>query len=136
MKFGGLLVALVALAAIAAPLIAHRDPLATSALAFAPPLTNGLFGTDNLGRDVWSEVVYGGRVSLIVGIGASLLQTVIGVVIGGIAGYRGGVVDLVLMRVSEFFQIIPQFFLAWCWWRSPDADSTKSSLCLASWRGR
>lgn len=112
MKIGGILVVLVAFAAIAAPLIAHRDPLATSAFAFAPPLTNGLFGTDNLGRDVWSEVVYGGRVSLIVGIGASLLQTIIGVVVGGIAGYRGGVVDLILMRISEFFQIIPQFFLA------------------------
>ena len=112
MKLGAALVAAVALAAIIAPLIASRDPLATSQIAFAPPLVHGLMGTDNLGRDVWSEVVYGGRVSLMVGIGASLLQTVIGVAVGGIAGYRGGVIDLVLMRVAEFFQVIPQFFLA------------------------
>lgn len=112
MKLGGLLVILVAFAAAAAPLIAHHDPLATSPLPFAPPLVHGLMGTDNLGRDVWSEVAYGGRVSLIVGLGASLLQTLIGVIVGGIAGYRGGVIDLVLMRIAEFFQVIPQFFLA------------------------
>lgn len=110
--FGATLVALVALAAAAAPLVANRDPLATSQLAFAPPFIHGLMGTDNLGRDVWSEVAYGGRVSLTVGIGASLLQTVIGVAVGAVAGYRGGVVDLILMRVAEFFQVIPQFFLA------------------------
>jgi peptide/nickel transport system permease protein len=109
---GAAFVAAVAFAAAAAPLIANKDPLATSQVAFAPPLVHGLFGTDNLGRDVWSEVAYGGRVSLTVGICASLLQTVIGIVVGGIAGYRGGVVDLILMRVAEFFQVIPQFFLA------------------------
>ena len=112
MKLGAALVVLVALAAALAPLIAHHDPLATSQAAFAPPFVGGLMGTDNLGRDVWSEVAYGGRVSLVVGICASLLQTVIGVAVGGIAGYRGGVVDLVLMRIAEFFQVIPQFFLA------------------------
>jgi len=111
-KLGFALVAAVVVAALAAPLIAHRDPLATSPLAFLPPLHGSLMGTDNLGRDVWSEVVYGGRVSLTVGICASLLQTIIGVTVGAIAGYRGGVADLVLMRVAEFFQVIPQFFLA------------------------
>ena len=112
MKLGAVLIAVVTLAAIAAPLIAGHDPLATSSTAFAPPLLGGLMGTDNLGRDVWSEVIYGGRVSLIVGVCASLIQTCIGLFIGGIAGYRGGVVDLILMRVAEFFQVIPQFFLA------------------------
>jgi peptide/nickel transport system permease protein len=110
--FGAGLVGCVAFAAVAAPLITTRNPLATSAAAFAPPLVHGLMGTDNLGRDVWSEVAYGGRVSLVVGLGASMIQTLIGVVVGGIAGYRGGVVDLALMRVAEFFQVIPQFFLA------------------------
>src|SRR5579872_3663086 len=112
MKLGAVLIAVVTLAAIAAPLIGNRDPLATSPNAFAPPLLGGLMGTDNLGRDVWSEVIYGGRVSLVVGVFASLIQTLIGVTVGGIAGYRGGVVDLILMRVAEFFQVIPQFFLA------------------------
>jgi peptide/nickel transport system permease protein len=109
---GGALIAMVAIAAIAAPLITGRNPLATSSDAFAPPFAGGIMGTDNLGRDVWSEVVYGGRVSLVVGVCASLIQTIVGLIVGGIAGYRGGVVDLVLMRVAEFFQVIPQFFLA------------------------
>jgi peptide/nickel transport system permease protein len=112
MKLGGFMVLLVTIAAVAAPLIAPHNPLATSPDAFAPPLRDGAMGTDNLGRDVWSEVVYGGRVSLLVGIGASLIQTVIGVLVGALAGYRRGAIDVALMRVAEFFQVIPQFFLA------------------------
>ena len=103
---------LILTAAIVAPLIVPRPPLATSAASMQPPLGVGFLGTDNLGRDIWSGVVYGARVSLTVGVGASLLATLIGIVVGATAGYRGGVVDLLLMRTAEFFQVIPQFFLA------------------------
>lgn len=103
---------LVVIAALVAPLIVARPPLATSAASMLPPLTAGFLGTDNLGRDIWSGVVYGGRVSLTVGVGASLLATLIGIAVGATAGYRGGAIDLALMRTAEFFQVIPQFFLA------------------------
>ncbi|GAC1419020.1 MAG: ABC transporter permease [Candidatus Velthaea sp.] len=109
---GLIAIVLVAIAALAAPEIAHRLPLATSADAMRPPLAGGFLGTDNLGRDIWSGVVYGGRISLTVGLAASALATLIGIIVGAIAGYRGGVVDLILMRTAEFFQVIPQFFLA------------------------
>jgi peptide/nickel transport system permease protein len=109
---GLIAIALVALAALAAPEIALRSPFATSAQALLPPFAGGFLGTDNLGRDIWSGVVYGGRISLTVGLAASALATLIGVVVGAIAGYRGGIVDLLLMRTAEFFQVIPQFFLA------------------------
>lgn len=105
-------VAVLIAVALAAPLLAMRDPLATSALALAPPSAQHWMGTDNLGRDVWSGVVYGSRVSLLVGITASLVSTAIALAIGSVAGYRGGTVDVVLMRFAEFVQIIPQFFLA------------------------
>ena len=103
---------LIVLAAIAAPLIVAHPPLATSAASMQPPLSAGFLGTDNLGRDIWSGVVYGARVSLTVGLGASLFATLIGIVVGATAGYRGGAADVLLMRTAEFFQVIPQFFLA------------------------
>jgi peptide/nickel transport system permease protein len=109
---GLIAIALVVIAALAAPQIANRSPLSTSALAMHPPFAGSVLGTDNLGRDIWSGVVYGGRISLTVGLAASALATLIGVIVGAIAGYRGGVVDVVLMRTAEFFQVIPQFFLA------------------------
>ncbi|MDE2572555.1 MAG: ABC transporter permease [bacterium] len=109
---GTLLVAMLIVAAFAAPLIAHQDPMATSSRTFEPPLARNIMGTDQLGRDLWAEVVYGARVSLTVGVGASLISTFIGLCIGVLAGYRGGPTDVVLMRVAEFFQVIPQFFLA------------------------
>jgi len=109
---GLIAIVLVVLAAVAAPAIAQRSPLATSAHALLPPFEGSFLGTDNLGRDIWSGVVYGGRISLTVGLAAAALATLIGVVVGAVAGYRGGVIDLILMRGAEFFQVIPQFFFA------------------------
>jgi peptide/nickel transport system permease protein len=109
---GLIAIVLVAIAAIVAPLIVAHPPLATSALALTPPLAGSFLGTDNLGRDIWSGVVYGGRISLTVGLAASAIATVIGVAVGALAGYRGGATDVLLMRTAEFFQVIPQFFLA------------------------
>jgi len=66
-----------------------------------------LFGTDRLGRDVLSRTIYGARISLTIGIIGVLLSFVLGIVIGGIAGYRGGVFDMVVQRVTEVLQSIP-----------------------------
>lgn len=80
--------------------------------SFAPPSLSHVMGTDNLGRDVFSRFLSGCRISLSVGAFAALASTAIGLLIGMFAGYFGGKIDNVLMRLTEFFQTIPRFFLA------------------------
>ena len=109
----GTWLALVILAAVFAPLIAGHDPYAGGGDSLLPPLSPGhLLGTDDLGRDIFSETVFGTRVSLTVGISTALAGSLIGVAIGAVAGWRGGWADAVLMRVTEFFQTLPRFVLA------------------------
>lgn len=69
-------------------------------------------GTDELGRDVFSRILIGIKVSLLVGIGAAMVSTGLGVLVGGLAGFSGGLIDDALMRVTEVFQVVPRFFLA------------------------
>lgn len=92
--------------------IAPYDPRATIFEPFKPPSTTNIFGTDDLGRDVFSRVVYGARTSLLVGLLAALIAILLGVTIGMLSGYIGGVLDDVLMRVTEAFQSIPRLVLA------------------------
>ena len=103
----GLLLAI----AVLGPWLAPRDPFAMSEAALRPPDRAYLFGTDDLGRDVFAGVVRGASVSLIVGFAAALLSVCIGVVVGGWAGIGGGPVDLTLMRLTELAQALPRFFL-------------------------
>ena len=77
-----------------------------------PPGGHYLLGTDNLGRDVLSRVIYGARVSLTLGVGAMLVATLIGVGIGLVSGFYGGRLDLVLMRFTEMNMTIPSILLA------------------------
>jgi peptide/nickel transport system permease protein len=99
--------------ALAAPLVTAYDPLAGSADALLPPLAPGHpLGTDHLGRDVWSQLVYGARVSLAVGLLAALSATLLGTAVGAAAGYAGGWPDGALMRLAEFFQTLPRLVLA------------------------
>ena len=78
----------------------------------APPSADHLLGTDELGRDVLTRVLYGGRVSLTVGILASLIQICIGVVLGAVAGFFGGKVDNVIMRITDIIMCFPFFIVA------------------------
>lgn len=104
---------LVLLLALAAPLVTAYDPLSGGDNALQPPLSAGHWlGTDDLGRDIWTRVVYGTRVSLTVGIVSAFFAVLIGVVAGAIAGYYGGWADALLMRVAEFFQTLPRFVVA------------------------
>ena len=75
------------------------------------PTSNHVFGTDSIGRDVFNRIIYGGQISLIIGVLAVVLEVTIGTVIGGIAAYIGGWVDAVLMRFTEAMLSIPSLFL-------------------------
>lgn len=99
---------------IFAPWLAPYDPNAQNlAMRLQPPLTEGhLLGTDGLGRDVLSRLIYGSRVSLMVGFSAVLLAAVLGIAIGLVSGYLGGWVDSVLMRIVDAFLAFPFLLLA------------------------
>ena len=93
-------------------LVAPYDPFANSGPALSPPSAAHPFGTDDLGRDLLSGVVYGARTSLFVAAVVTLLSCGIGAGIGMASGYFRGVVDEVLMRFTEFVQVVPRFFVA------------------------
>ena len=108
----GLVIMFVVLA-VFAPVFAPRDPFKGGADALLSPGNKGFtLGSDHLGRDILSELIFGARVSLAVGISAALSASILGIVIGSLAGFFGGWVDGVLMRLSEFFQTLPRFVLA------------------------
>lgn len=100
------------LAAVFAGQIAPRDPQKTSRDSFRPPSAEYVFGTDDLGRDVFSGVVHGARVSLVMGFAVACLSVLAGVLVGSAAGYAGGVVDDLMMRLTEVFTVPPRLFLA------------------------
>lgn len=102
----------VVLMALLADVIAPGDPFASAGTALRPPSLDHLMGTDNLGRDIFRSVVHGARTSMTIVGSVILISSVIGVTIGAIAGYQGGRVDDLLMRVAEIFQSLPTFFLA------------------------
>jgi peptide/nickel transport system permease protein len=109
----GLALALVlAVCGLLAPLIAPHGPFELIGTRLSPPSLAFPFGTDNLGRDVLSGVLYGTRTSLEVGFISTFVSLVVGVLVGSIAGYYGGLIDDLAMRFAEFFQVLPRFFFA------------------------
>lgn len=106
---GALGLALVIAVALLAPWISSSDPTAMVARPYLWPGQNMAhwLGTDSLGRDIWSGIAWGARVSLSVGLAAGLLAALSGLLLGTLAGYYGGWVDNQLMRVAELFQIMP-----------------------------
>jgi peptide/nickel transport system permease protein len=100
------------LAALLAPLLAPFDPLTLAGPALAPPSPAHPLGTDGLGRDLLSGVLYGARTSLLVAGAVGAVALVVGVAVGTVSGYRGGRIDDLLMRFTELVQVMPRFFLA------------------------
>ncbi len=101
------------LVAIFAPVIAPHDPTQGDVtLRYLPPSADYWFGTDELGRDVFSRVLYASRVSLTASLVTVLISFAVGIFFGGLAGYIGGVVDDVMMRFSEMIQSFPPLILA------------------------
>jgi peptide/nickel transport system permease protein len=108
----GLFIVLLLVLALGAGFVPQLDPYSLSNESMQPPSMQFPLGTDELGRSVLAGVVYGIRVSLTVGFFAALFATVIGTMLGAAAGFYGGWLDTVVMRISEFFQVIPGFILA------------------------
>jgi peptide/nickel transport system permease protein len=98
--------------AIFANVLAPINPKVTVADPLLPPSSTYWFGTDDLGRDTFANVVHGARVALMVGFVTALTSMCIGTIVGLVSGYVGGVWDDMLMRVTETFQMLPRFFLA------------------------
>lgn len=106
-------VAFVVVVAILAPIIFPTSPWRIVGRPFLPPMSpDFMLGTDMLGRDILVGMAHGARVSLLVGIASALASTVVGILVGGIAGFYGGRIDDALMRFTELFQTIPSFILA------------------------
>ena len=109
---GGVILAMMIVIAVLAPYLATVDPQAVSPVKrLKPPSSAYWFGTDMLGRDVYSRVVYGARISLIVGLAVALLSTLLGIVIGVVTGYVRWL-DPIVMRIMDGLMSIPSVLLA------------------------
>jgi peptide/nickel transport system permease protein len=110
---GGVLIVVMVLTAIGAELIQTHDPIATDAAnTLARPTVDHWLGSDHLGRDIYSRIVHGARVSLIVGVASTLLGSVLGGIVGLLSGYLGGKTDLVTQRILDILQGLPLLVLA------------------------
>ena len=110
--FGTLIVGTMVLVGLLGPLLWSGDPLALGSGRFLPPSLTYPMGTDDLGRDVFARVILGARISLVVGGLSAIISIVVGCAVGATAGYFGGLLDEIVMRVVEIFQIIPRFLFA------------------------
>ena len=122
---------------LAAPLLYEESPWMMVADPLIPPFTNAdyPFGTDMLGRDITAGLVWGARVSLLVGLLSTAVALGFGIVVGAIAGYCGGRIDDALMRFTEFFQTIPQLAMAVVLVAiiGPSVYSIMGAIALVSW---
>lgn len=128
---GGALLAMLATAAVLAPVLAPYDPRALAGDSLQPPSTRHLLGTNNIGQDIVSQIVWGARTSLTVALGAATLAVVVGVVVGVTAGLLGGVADVVAMRVVDVFLALPRLPLLVLVGALVGADRTSLILLIA-----
>jgi peptide/nickel transport system permease protein len=134
--FGFAVFILILVIALAAPVIFARGPFTIVGMPLLAPGSPGLLaGSDVLGRNMAAGLAYGARISLLVGVTSTLGAIGIGLLLGASAGYYGGVVDDLLMRFTEFFQIIPTFVLLMVLvaFMQPSLDSAVIGIALISW---
>jgi peptide/nickel transport system permease protein len=111
-SFGAAILTAIVLMAILAPFLGTTDPLALNPIQrLRPPSDANWFGTDQFGRDIWTRVIYGARVSLMVGVSVAVLSVVIGLAVGLIAGYLR-LLDAIIMRIMDGLMAIPGILLA------------------------
>ena len=138
--FGIMVIFIMAAVAVFAPLLATHDPVGIDLSVEArlqPPSFEHLFGTDNLGRDVFSRMVYGARISLSVGFIAVFISLVIGIFLGGISGYFGKLLDILISRFVEVMYCFPTFFLIMLviTFLGPSIINVMVVIGLTSWPG-
>jgi peptide/nickel transport system permease protein len=110
---GAAIMAIFVFAAVFAGFLTQYDPVSTnSALSLAPPGAAHIFGCDFMGRDIYSRIIFGARISLVVGIGSAGLGCAVGVALGLASGYVGGWVDLIIQRLVDVMQALPVLILA------------------------
>jgi peptide/nickel transport system permease protein len=133
---GLIVIVLLILASVAAPLMATHNPGATDlANRLARPSAEHWLGTDELGRDLYSRLLYGGRVTLGMVVAVVVLVAPVGLLIGTIAGYTGGWADLVLMRITDIFFAFPRLILALAFVAAlkPGIGSAVIAIALTAW---
>jgi peptide/nickel transport system permease protein len=127
---------LVGLIAALAPVLFPFSPWDMQGAPFAPPGEEGfLLGSDSLGRDVAADIAYGASVSLLIGAVSTVAGLAIGVTLGAVAGYAGGFIDDLIMRITEFFQTVPSFILAVVLVAifRPHLSSIVAAIAIVSW---
>ncbi len=109
---GAVTIFILVIIAVTAPWIAPYDPATLDmARRLEPPTIQHLLGTDDLGRDILSRIIYGTRISLLIGFVATGIAILIGIILGLVSGYFGGLADTIIMRLVDVFLCIPTFFL-------------------------
>ncbi|MCP4691123.1 MAG: ABC transporter permease, partial [Desulfobacterales bacterium] len=109
-RLGAAAIVIFVLAAVFAPWLGTSDPLLSGEFEniLIPPNAQFWFGSDDMARDVWSQTIYGARVSLTIGLLAAFITVVSGSLVGLIAGYYGGLIEEALMRIVDFFMMLPE----------------------------
>ena len=131
----GIVVLLVAMAVVA-PLLAHGDPSAQDlSRRLRPPSAIDWFGTDELGRDIYTRILYGARITLGIVALVVIIVAPIGLLVGCVAGYLGGFVDIVLMRVTDIFLAFPRLILALAFVAAlgPGIENAIIAISLTAW---
>jgi peptide/nickel transport system permease protein len=135
---GFVIVLVLILTAIFAPWIATHDPLTQDLTArLLPPSAANWMGTDELGRDIWSRVVFGARITLAIVIIVAVLAAPAGLIIGAISGYFGGWIDRILMGITDIFLSMPKLILALALVAAlgPGIENAIIAIAITSWPG-
>jgi peptide/nickel transport system permease protein len=135
---GGIIVLVLIVMAIFAPLIAtHSSTAQNLAMRLMPPSAENWMGTDELGRDIWSRVVYGSRITLVIVLLVAVLAAPLGLTIGAVSGYFGGWIDRVLMGITDIFLSMPKLILALAFVAAlgPGIQNAIIAIAIATWPG-
>ena len=123
-------------ASLAGPFLLRADPFDVAGAPMTPPLEDGHWlGTDYVGRDIFTGIVYGGRATLAVALAATAFNLVIGLSVGALAGYYQGATNTLLMKITEFFQVLPPLLFAMVIVSlfSPSAGMIAVAIGLVTW---
>ncbi|AWC24426.1 putative D,D-dipeptide transport system permease protein DdpC [Aminobacter sp. MSH1] len=135
---GAIIVLTLILVALFAPWIATHSPVGQDlAMRLKPPSWDNWMGTDELGRDIWSRVVYGARITLMIVALVAVLAAPVGLVIGAVAGYFGGWTDRILMGITDIFLSMPKLILALAFVAAlgPGIQNAIIAIAIATWPG-